>query len=80
MTAPVILAQLPLGKQTTLRVALTDGGRLVDLRACSPISATSSVLAPTGRGVALPVDQLGALIEALQQAQAKAGEMIGGDA
>ncbi len=83
MSAPVIFAQIPFGsKAETLRVALTDGGHVLDLRACSPISSTSRTLSPTGRGVTLAVDHLPKLIRALQAAQAKAVELglIGGDA
>lgn len=84
MTAPVVVAQLGLGnKQTTaLRVALTDGGHVLDLRYCQPISSTSGVMAPTGRGVAVAIDHIPALILALQEAQAKAAELdlLGGGA
>lgn len=74
MSGPVVLAQIPFGnKGETLRVALSDGGRVVDLRTCSPISSTSRVLAPTIRGVAVGSDQLPALIRALQEAKARAG-------
>lgn len=79
---PEIIAILPKNAHERTRVALDQyqGLDLIDIRACTQIGESAGVWSPGKKGISLRVQQLPALIEALQRAEVRAREagMIGG--
>lgn len=77
MTQPTVIAVLPKNRRESLRIALDQyqGSNLVDLRVVVELSETSGLATPTRKGVALRVEMLPDLIEALGKAEAKAREL-----
>ena len=77
MTQPTVIAVLPKNRRESLRIALDQyqGSNLVDLRVVVELSETSGLATPTRKGVALRVEMLPDLIEALGKAAAKAREL-----
>ncbi len=77
MTQPTVIAVLPKNRRESLRIALDQyqGANLVDLRVVVELSESSGLATPTRKGVALRVEMLPALIEALGKAEAKAREL-----
>lgn len=77
MTQPTVIAVLPKNRRESLRIALDQyqGSNLVDLRVVVELSESSGLATPTRKGVALRVEMLPALIEALGKAEAKAREL-----
>ncbi len=77
MSQPTVIAVLPKNRRESLRIALDQyqGSNLVDLRVVVELSETSGLATPTRKGVALRVEMLPDLIEALGKAEAKAREL-----
>lgn len=77
MTLPTVIAVLPKNRRESLRIALDQyqGSNLVDLRVVVELSETSGLATPTRKGVALRVEMLPDLIEALGKAEAMAREL-----
>lgn len=77
MTLPTVIAVLPKNRRESLRIALDQyqGSNLVDLRVVVELSETGGLATPTRKGVALRVEMLSDLIEALGKAEAKAREL-----
>lgn len=77
MTQPTVIAVLPKNRRESLRIALDQyqGSNLVDLRVVVELSETVGLATPTRKGVALRVEMLPDLIEALGKAEAKAREL-----
>lgn len=83
MTSPIVLDSFLKNSRETLRIALDEyrGTKLIDLRVCMELSATSGVLSPTSKGVSVAIDKLPRIIAALQAAEERARQMgwIGGE-
>lgn len=77
MCAPTVIATLPKGAKTRVRLALDEyaGHQLVDLRIMALLTESSGVWTPTRKGVALDVALLPELSRAFRDAEARAREM-----
>jgi len=71
---PTVIATLPKNRRETIRVALEAyrGIELVDVRVMAALDDDTGLTVPTKKGISLRVEQLPALIEALQDAEAEA--------
>lgn len=77
MADPVIIGTFAKNNRETVRVALDEyqGHKLIDLRVCTELSATSKTLTPTKKGLSIKVDRLPELRRLVVEAEARAIEL-----
>ena len=77
MTDLVVVASLEKNSNERVRVALDTFHevRLIDVRITVPLTTTCDVQTPTKKGVAMKVEHLPALLEALRSAEMTAREL-----
>jgi hypothetical protein len=82
--APHVLGSFALSPHEHLRVALTEqsGGAMVDVRIFSDLTVVAGVQTSTGRRLAVSVEAIGCLIDALRAAEREVERrsLAGGDA